>query len=138
MQVMLRFRSRFYVCTASAKRWGRKDPDFDAESDAVHGHAKSLGIVYWTGDRLWESLEPYTLTWNPTHYGEPGNPLNVMFIWDRIIFRIVTVRCATQIDAGTLRSVHRIMDHWTGETTPTTIGDDVLEAQAPPVMGADR
>eukprot|EP00972_Heterocapsa_arctica_P008349 1220544-Heterocapsa_arctica.AAC.1 len=90
---MLLFRSRVYVCTASAERWGITGESaalFDAEAKRVWHLANDKGITVWTGRELHDDLTPFKLANNAFHHGEPGKITDVVYIWDRIFHRITT------------------------------------------------
>eukprot|EP00972_Heterocapsa_arctica_P020380 3006763-Heterocapsa_arctica.AAC.1 len=85
---MKQFRSKVYVCTATAARWDIKGIDgqkYDEEAARVRHLASDNGI---TGKDLWEDLRPLVLKKNAFHHGEPGKKTNLCFIWDRVIHRI--------------------------------------------------
>eukprot|EP00972_Heterocapsa_arctica_P099183 14636058-Heterocapsa_arctica.AAC.1 len=72
---MLNFRSKLYICTASAAHWDIKEygqgPKYDEASRCVHDLAKDKGIMSWTGQACWDVLKIYRQPWNAYHHGEP-------------------------------------------------------------------
>eukprot|EP00972_Heterocapsa_arctica_P105354 15525125-Heterocapsa_arctica.AAC.1 len=63
MELMLQFRSRLYICTASAAHWkiveDGQGPKYDAESANVRDWARQKGIASWTGQAFWDVLSTY-------------------------------------------------------------------------------
>ena len=59
MDLMLRFRSRVYGCTATAAHWridGQDGVNYDKEAANVRDWAKQKGIATWTGKEFWYDL----------------------------------------------------------------------------------
>eukprot|EP00972_Heterocapsa_arctica_P064490 9517558-Heterocapsa_arctica.AAC.1 len=80
MELMLQFRSRMYICTATAARWktgGQDGANYDQEAANVRDWARQKGIATWTGKEFCDDLGSYKLTKNAFHHGEPGNPANI-------------------------------------------------------------
>eukprot|EP00972_Heterocapsa_arctica_P007472 1090370-Heterocapsa_arctica.AAC.1 len=71
------FRSRMYICTASAEHWvideHGQGPKYDDASRNVRDLARQKGIMAWTGQAFLDALKPYRQSWNPYHHGEPDN-----------------------------------------------------------------
>eukprot|EP00972_Heterocapsa_arctica_P076398 11269730-Heterocapsa_arctica.AAC.1 len=51
--LMGRFRSRFYMCTATASRWGLGS-GCDVTSECCRACAKEMNIPCWTGEWFWD------------------------------------------------------------------------------------
>eukprot|EP00972_Heterocapsa_arctica_P007881 1148729-Heterocapsa_arctica.AAC.1 len=80
------FRSAIYICTAPASDWqispAFRQGEFDLNSSQVRDMARGKGLACWTGKAFWDSLDPYRLERNAYHFGEPGNFLNLAYLWD--------------------------------------------------------
>eukprot|EP00972_Heterocapsa_arctica_P037590 5532182-Heterocapsa_arctica.AAC.1 len=64
MKLMLQFRSRIYVCTATAEHWkigGTDGAKYNQESANVRDWARQCGIASWTGKEFWDDLSSYRL-----------------------------------------------------------------------------
>eukprot|EP00972_Heterocapsa_arctica_P004069 604572-Heterocapsa_arctica.AAC.1 len=91
MEIMLQFRSRMYICTATATHWnigGQDGANYDQEAANVRDWARQKGIASWMGKEFWDDLGSYKQTKNAFHHGEPGNPANITWLWDHNFFRI--------------------------------------------------
>eukprot|EP00972_Heterocapsa_arctica_P030042 4427490-Heterocapsa_arctica.AAC.1 len=71
--LMGRFRARFYVCSASAARWGLGS-GFDHVSSACRQMASDVEIPSWTGEWFWNELGQFTSPTNRQHHGERCPP----------------------------------------------------------------
>eukprot|EP00972_Heterocapsa_arctica_P029209 4295412-Heterocapsa_arctica.AAC.1 len=56
---MDRFRSRCYVCSAPASRWGLRS-GFDVASAKCRKLASEMHIPCWSGEKFWDDLEQFT------------------------------------------------------------------------------
>eukprot|EP00972_Heterocapsa_arctica_P074613 11011716-Heterocapsa_arctica.AAC.1 len=86
------FRSAIYVCTASSECWqispASRRPAYDLNAKQVRSMARDKGLTFWTGESFWNDLAPYKQPHNAYHHGEPGNFVNITYLWDRSLFHI--------------------------------------------------
>eukprot|EP00972_Heterocapsa_arctica_P107371 15814468-Heterocapsa_arctica.AAC.1 len=66
---MGRFRSRFYMCSASASRWGLGS-GFDVASEKCRKFASEINIPCWAGVELWDDMEQVTTPDCKYHHGQ--------------------------------------------------------------------
>eukprot|EP00972_Heterocapsa_arctica_P025099 3697494-Heterocapsa_arctica.AAC.1 len=87
--LMDRFRSRFYMCSAPAARWGLRS-GFDVASVRARKLATAMNIPCWSGARFWDDLEQFTCPKSRVHHGQRTGPDfkgtgdSVALSWDRV------------------------------------------------------
>eukprot|EP00972_Heterocapsa_arctica_P004734 702262-Heterocapsa_arctica.AAC.1 len=90
---MRRFRACFYVCTASAARWGLGSA-CDIVSQRCRDLATDKRIPNWSGDWFWDELGQFTTTRDCQHHGEKTGPdlsgpgadcTALSWHWDRVV-----------------------------------------------------
>eukprot|EP00972_Heterocapsa_arctica_P053354 7860065-Heterocapsa_arctica.AAC.1 len=112
MDLMLLFRSRLYVCTASAEHLVINEhgqgPKYDQEANNVRDLARQKGIMAWTGQAFWDILKTYRQPWNPYHHGEPGNWCNITYLWDKFLFHIYLFCICNMASRSSLHGYDRL------------------------------
>eukprot|EP00972_Heterocapsa_arctica_P016247 2397713-Heterocapsa_arctica.AAC.1 len=78
------------------------------EAGNARDWATQKGIATWTGKELWDDLAPYKLSKNAFHHGEPDNPSNITWLWDRLFFRLVLFCFSNMTSEGNLAGIGRL------------------------------
>eukprot|EP00972_Heterocapsa_arctica_P065169 9621115-Heterocapsa_arctica.AAC.1 len=106
--LMDKFRSRCYVCSALASRWGLGS-GFDVARARARKFATVMNIPCWSGVSFWDDLEQFTTPWSRVHHGQHkgedfkgfGDHIALSWHWDRIISAIVSFFNANLYDCQT-------------------------------------
>eukprot|EP00972_Heterocapsa_arctica_P115087 16445958-Heterocapsa_arctica.AAC.1 len=69
--LMDQFRSRLYICSASACRWGLGS-GFDKARKRAIGYAADMNVPCWSGEAHWAKLEQLTIPNCRQHHGQPA------------------------------------------------------------------